>query len=370
MRLTTEGCYYAVIMVCVFISGLFREVNLLFIIAGMMVGPLIMNYIMARWTLQKLNISVQMPENCFSQKPCTLSITLHNPTRWKMWAINVTVTVMPQDPHSVCLPMKSTLFFPGIIHHSQSRLHFNLKLPCRGEYFLTDVALYTSFPFGLFQLRHKVNVNGSFYALPRIDAHVPNLARKRPVHSDTDSQHRILSGRSVTEFLGVRRWQSGDPLHRIHWRTSARRNEPVIRLYEKPHEETLALLIDFWIPENMPDTQWHSYAIKAEETARLGASVLNTLASRGERRVTLGIRAKKEMAVTTHVSSLFLRETLIQLALAQCIPDSVYSLQNMIEKMRNSGAMANIKVPVLFISSRPDHFHFHGIHLQRLRDQG
>jgi uncharacterized protein (DUF58 family) len=53
--------------------------------------------------------------------------------------------------------------------------------------------------------------------------------------------HRAGAG---TELFGVREFRPGDSLRRIHWRTTARRGELVVREYEPPGMQTLALLVD------------------------------------------------------------------------------------------------------------------------------
>jgi uncharacterized protein (DUF58 family) len=49
---------------------------------------------------------------------------------------------------------------------------------------------------------------------------------------------------SGTELFGVREYRSGDSLRRIHWRSSARRGELVVREYEPPGVQTLGIFVD------------------------------------------------------------------------------------------------------------------------------
>ena len=67
---------------------------------------------------------------------------------------------------------------------------------------------------------------------------------------------------SGNEIFGVREYQRGDPLRRIHWRTSARRGELVVREFEPPGRRTLTVLLDA-----APKT-----AAEADQAARLAAS--------------------------------------------------------------------------------------------------
>jgi uncharacterized protein (DUF58 family) len=64
------------------------------------------------------------------------------------------------------------------------------------------------------------------------------------------------------ELFGVREYRSGDPLRRIHWRSSARLGELVVREYEPPGQQTVGIFCD-------PNPQTRA---AADQIARLAAS--------------------------------------------------------------------------------------------------
>ena len=49
---------------------------------------------------------------------------------------------------------------------------------------------------------------------------------------------------SGTELFGVREYRSGDPLRRIHWRSTARHGELIVREYEPPGVQSLGIFCD------------------------------------------------------------------------------------------------------------------------------
>jgi uncharacterized protein (DUF58 family) len=67
---------------------------------------------------------------------------------------------------------------------------------------------------------------------------------------------------SGTDLFGVREYRPGDSLRRIHWRSSARHGELVVREYEPPGVQTLGIFCDPTPAE--PDV--------ADQVARLAAS--------------------------------------------------------------------------------------------------
>jgi uncharacterized protein (DUF58 family) len=64
------------------------------------------------------------------------------------------------------------------------------------------------------------------------------------------------------ELFGVREYRPGDPLRRIHWRSSARLGELVVREYEPPGVQTVGIFCD-------PDPPTREVA---DQVARLAAS--------------------------------------------------------------------------------------------------
>jgi uncharacterized protein (DUF58 family) len=50
------------------------------------------------------------------------------------------------------------------------------------------------------------------------------------------------------EFHGIREYRWGDNPRAIHWRTSARRNELMVREFHQSRDQNLILLLDLWQP--------------------------------------------------------------------------------------------------------------------------
>ncbi|HEY5034881.1 MAG TPA: DUF58 domain-containing protein, partial [Candidatus Dormibacteraeota bacterium] len=67
---------------------------------------------------------------------------------------------------------------------------------------------------------------------------------------------------SGMELFGVREYRPGDPLRRIHWRSSARLGELVVREYEPPGVQTVGIFCDPHPPSREA----------ADQVARLAAS--------------------------------------------------------------------------------------------------
>jgi uncharacterized protein (DUF58 family) len=88
------------------------------------------------------------------------------------------------------------------------------------------------------------------------------LVRPRtvPVRSLEPARAPLGTARSRTSlftdparFAGVRAYQPGDPIRRIHWRATARIGQPVSRRYEPVHERQVLLAVDL---QTVPGPHW------------------------------------------------------------------------------------------------------------------
>jgi len=113
----------------------------------------------------------------------------------------------------------------------------------RGIYQLGTVTLSTSFPFGMFLKERDIQIPGEVVVWPRTD---------RPVRTPTPGGGRVpssgLSARGAAgtrgEYRSLRAYRPGDDPKDIHWRSSARLREPVIREYERDAAETRWICLD------------------------------------------------------------------------------------------------------------------------------
>jgi uncharacterized protein (DUF58 family) len=105
------------------------------------------------------------------------------------------------------------------------------------------VTISTSFPFGLFEKSRDLPLKGELVVWPRSD---------RRVRTPSPGSGRMARAGSLTvgnagmrgEYRGLRNYRPGDDPRDIHWRTTARLGQPVVREYEQGDTRTLWLCLD------------------------------------------------------------------------------------------------------------------------------
>lgn len=113
----------------------------------------------------------------------------------------------------------------------------------RGIYPLGTVTLSTGFPFGLFRKERDVEIPGEVVVRPRSDRPVrePALGGGRARRAGVAA---VGAGSARGEYRSLRGYRPGDDPRDIHWRSTARLMEPVIREYERDGSETRWICLD------------------------------------------------------------------------------------------------------------------------------
>jgi uncharacterized protein (DUF58 family) len=113
----------------------------------------------------------------------------------------------------------------------------------RGVYPLGTVTLSTGFPFGMFRKERDVELPDEVVVWPRTDRPVREPASGAGRVPRVGSSARGTAG-SRGEYRSLRGYRVGDDPKDIHWKSSARLREPVIREYERDGAETRWICLD------------------------------------------------------------------------------------------------------------------------------
>lgn len=124
----------------------------------------------------------------------------------------------------------------------QRAVSYPVRSEVRGRYTLGPLALRIADPFGMCEL-HR-----SFTAVDTLTVTPPVLPLP-PVHlggewsGSGESRSRSLASAGEDD-ASTREYRHGDPLHRVHWRSTARYGELMVRREEQPWQSRCTLLLD------------------------------------------------------------------------------------------------------------------------------
>jgi uncharacterized protein (DUF58 family) len=140
------------------------------------------------------------------------------------------------------------VLFARVAGMDRARMRWQSAGPKRGKYQFRDLDLGTRSPFGLVEHREKIALPDQILVYPRIGQLTRRwFVMQRQSSENRRGQRHDHSAQQV-EYHGLRGYRAGDSPRWIHWRTSARRGELMVKEFEQQNEQDLAILIDPWLP--------------------------------------------------------------------------------------------------------------------------
>lgn len=125
----------------------------------------------------------------------------------------------------------------------KKQLMYQLRCNRRGYYQIGPLVMETGDFFGLHRRFRVVSEPNYVMVLPKtipLDGY--EVASRRPI-GEVKMSYRIYE--DPTRIAGIRRYQMGDPLNRVHWRATARTGQLHSKVYEPSTIAGATILLDF-----------------------------------------------------------------------------------------------------------------------------
>ncbi|MFV0442534.1 MAG: DUF58 domain-containing protein [Planctomycetaceae bacterium] len=271
--LPSEGWVYLVIMFVVFVGSMLGRSNPLMLVFCMMAGPFIVNGWLTFTLLKKLNIERRAPPRVMAGEPASVEITLSNGKPWlSSWLMSI-VDRASND--------RETLY-PGVLFarippRDARTGHYHLELVQRGVYELGPLQINTRFPLGLVERGLNVDLRDKILVYPRLGRLTPDWQLRLQQQSQHAQQKHPRGGSLDDEFHKIRDYRPGDDLRAVHWKTSARQSELMVREFQQSRDQDLVILLDAWLPAKPLSAD----LLAVERAISLAASVAADQCQRG-----------------------------------------------------------------------------------------
>lgn len=234
--------------------------NLLYVLLGALLGMIVLSGWMSERNLRRLRVTRLGPWAVTAGHEARLGYRVHNdkPT-FPTCALEVREANL--DPGA---------FAPIIEAGTATVVSAPLVLPRRGVYTLYRVALATSFPFGLFRKERDLYLPGVLVVRPDATRPVrPPRLEGGAAAIAASSAASSAAGGSRGAFRGLRTWRPGDDPRDVHWRSTARMREPIVREYDREAGDEPWLVLD--LRASAPEVGERAVATAASLAALLTA---------------------------------------------------------------------------------------------------
>ncbi len=319
MTFSRAGWYYAFIVLCVFTGTVVRDSNPMLLLAGMLLGPLVLSLWFALRGLRRIEVRRDLPGGICVGERLIVEITCTNlRRRLTSWALVVEDAFQYQGPLAIRRPVPARVLFPYVPPGATCRTLYEGIPPVRGRYRFGPLKVITRYPLGLVRYEKTFDAAAVLVVWPRLGRLVPgglDLEERGELGIHRAERRKA---RLEADFYGLRDWRSGDSRRWIHWRSTARRGQVVVRQFDELRSQDLAIFVDLWQPAG-----GESAAGERVETAlSLAASILAEACRRGGRRLALHVAAGETFRTQGWASQALLGETLNALSLARSRQDA------------------------------------------------
>jgi uncharacterized protein (DUF58 family) len=260
LRFTPEGRRFILISLGVGFAAVNTGNNLLYLVLAMLLSLIIASGFLSEWGIRGLTIKRTFPPYIFAQTPCSILVQVTNHKRYlASFSLELEEEIDGEKKGGLAY-----LFRVGA-RKTQTQV-YRLSFPRRGMHRLQDPHLLTRFPFGFF-------IKGALSKETRDVLAYPHLLPREELaweqaHGDESTRSRPHKGRGE-EIFAVREYLPGDTSRDIHWRSTAKRAEPVVKEYERPGAKKVHIVLDSAVPHKATASDLALFEQRVSQAASL-----------------------------------------------------------------------------------------------------
>jgi uncharacterized protein (DUF58 family) len=208
--------------------------NLLYLILAMLLSLMAVSGLLSEQTLRRVRLHRELPGRLFAGAPGTFGVRVVNgKRRLPSYALHLT------EPDPSGRPAVAR-FFLKIPPQGCERWRHDLTFPRRGRHRLPGLRLSTRFPFGLFTKISRPLLADPVLVYPAVRPLAPH---ELPAILEAGWRERYRRG-GGTGLYNLRPYRPGDDPRLVHWKTSARMGDLILKESEEEDRPRLRFTVE------------------------------------------------------------------------------------------------------------------------------
>ncbi len=311
------------ILAFITVSAILRSVNLLVVLAGMMIAPLLLSWRSQLHNLKSLICKRIVPQHIHAGQIVNFQWECRNTSsRLNAWNILISDTLQrSEDPDDRIKKdrkrdlVRTSVSFPQICIGQSSYVSYKTLFSNRGIYKVKNAVLSTTFPFGLMRCHANLGMPRSLIVFPRIGTLSASWDRRLQSVAAGSEALKRRRGIEEDEFYALREWRSGDNRRHIHWRTSAKLGQPMVRQFDQRSNRDLAMVLDLFTDGEF--AEFDSWSTRCETVLSFASTVLAKLGTAVQGQVAFGICGNSSEILTGRYQHELVMQIMRSLAVAR-----------------------------------------------------
>jgi uncharacterized protein (DUF58 family) len=209
------------------------------------------------------------PQLVAAGQPSRVELTLTNEAR------TPTGVLLLEDHLPYVLGPRPRFVLEGIGYRWRRHVTYTVRSDVRGHFDVGPMTVRVTDPFGLIELGRAFRTTAALTVTPRT-VPLPGIMLGGAWTGSGDNRPRSFAIGSA-EDVTVREYRRGDDLRRVHWRSSARVGELMVRREEQPWQSRATVFLD----NRLISHRGQGIASSLEAAVSAAASIAVHLAQRG-----------------------------------------------------------------------------------------
>ena len=237
LRLSIIAIPWILAALFVLLIGWLRNINLLMLLGYLLAAIPVLNLLAATRALRGLSVRRRIAQPVYAGLPFAVSVHIA-PTK----GVRLGLRVEDGGPGS------KLSWFIGRLEREGRSFRGQAVLPKRGRYRWGPLLASSAYPFGIVYRCKELTATEEIIVLPQLGRLHRGAFRRLLWSAASDRDRRLRAPRrhaaAQEQVHGLRPYRAGDNPRAVHWRTSARRGEWMVREFEDVPGENLLLIFD------------------------------------------------------------------------------------------------------------------------------
>ena len=216
-----------------FVVGTSVQAGWLLAIASCLLGGTIAGLVLPRRMVRDVQVERRAPADAHQGDRVRVDLVVTNRSRGVRLALDL------RDEHLEPVRM----FLPKLAPGASVVVETRRTASRRGVHEASDVVVASAAPFGVAEKRRRVALASATIVYPRLERldHLPWIESSPTPERALHSAPRRGAG---PDYLGIREYRTGDSLRHVHWPSTARHGEVMVREFEREQTRRLVVLVD------------------------------------------------------------------------------------------------------------------------------
>jgi uncharacterized protein (DUF58 family) len=216
-----------------FVVGTSVQAGWLIVIASCLLGAAVAGLLLPGRTLRGVEIERRAPGQAFQGEEVRVDLVVTNRSKGARLALDV------HDEHLE----RSRAFLLRLPPGERAVVQTRRRAVARGPSRTDHVVLSSGAPFGVADRRRRLEAASETIVYPRV-VPLDDLPFIEAAPTPERALHSVPRRGTGPEYLGIREYRTGDSLRHVHWPSTARHGEVMVREFEREQTRRVAIVID------------------------------------------------------------------------------------------------------------------------------